>query len=136
MSIKNFPKSSNSTLNKGVPVELKKLENLLLSKSGAVKEFPFGEEAMVFKVMNKMFALIAWQEKPLRITLKSLPEDATWYRKLYPCVKEGYYMNKKHWNTITVDGSMKDDVLVGMIDDSYDLVVSKLTKKEKQALHR
>lgn len=115
-------------------MNLKKLENLLLAKTGAVKEFPFGEEAMVFKVMNKMFALIAWQENPMRITLKSLPEDAIGYRELYACVNEGYYMNKKHWNTITMDGSMKDDVLISMIDESYNLVVSKLTKKEKQAL--
>lgn len=115
-------------------MELKQLETILLSKTGAVKEFPFGDDAMVFKVMGKMFALIAWQENPMRITLKSLPEDAIGYRELYECVKEGYYMNKKHWNTITLDGSMKDDVLLSMIDESYDLVVSKLTKKEKEAL--
>ncbi len=117
-------------------MELKKLENLLLSKAGAVKEFPFGEDAMVFKVMNKMFALIGWQEKPMRITLKSLPEDAIGYREVYACVKEGYHMNKKHWNTITMDGSMNDDVLVSMINESYDLVLSKLTKKEKQLLQK
>lgn len=115
-------------------MELKKLETILLSKAGAVKEFPFGDDAMVFKVMGKMFALIAWKENPMRITLKSLPEDAIGYRELYECVKEGYYMNKKHWNTITLDGGMKDDVLFSMIDESYDLVVSKLTKKEKEAL--
>ncbi|MBU0631416.1 MmcQ/YjbR family DNA-binding protein [bacterium] len=115
-------------------MELKKLEKILLSKAGALKEFPFGDDAMVFKVMGKMFALIAWQENPMRITLKSLPEDAIGYRELYECVKEGYYMNKKHWNTITLDGSMNDDVLFSMIDESYDLVVSKLTKKEKETL--
>lgn len=117
-------------------MELKKLENLLLSKVGSVKEFPFGEDAMVFKVMGKMFALVAWQENPMRITLKSLPEDAIGYRELYACVKEGYYMNKKHWNTITLDGSMSDDILLSMIDESYDLVVSKLTKKEKETLRK
>jgi predicted DNA-binding protein (MmcQ/YjbR family) len=85
--------------------------------------------------MNKIFALVAWQKKPMQITLKSLPEDAIGYRELYVCVTEGYYMNKKHWNTITMDGSMNDDVLNSMINESYDLVVSKLTKKEKQALH-
>jgi predicted DNA-binding protein (MmcQ/YjbR family) len=115
-------------------MELKKLENLLLSKVGSAKEFPFGEDAMVFKVVGKMFALVAWQENPMHITLKSLPEDAIGYRELYACVKEGYYMNKKHWNTITLDGSMSDDILVSMIDESYDLVVSKLTKKEKETL--
>lgn len=113
---------------------LNEFENILISKPGSTKEFPFGEEAMVFKVMNKMFALVAWQEVPLRITLKSLPEDAVGYRELYACVNEGYYMNIKHWNTITLDGSMSDEVLVSMIDESYDLVVSKLSKKEKAEL--
>ncbi|EDZ61470.1 protein containing DUF419 [Sulfurimonas gotlandica GD1] len=113
---------------------LVELEKLLTLKNGSVKEFPFGEEAMVFKVMNKMFALVAWQEKPLKITLKSLPQDALGYRDIYECVTAGYYMNKKHWNTITLDGTMPENILTTMIDESYDLVVSKLTKKEKAEL--
>lgn len=113
---------------------LEKLEKILISKNGSIKEFPFGDETMVFKVMNKMFALVAWQEQPLRITLKSLPQDAIGYREIYECVKEGYYMNKKHWNTITLDGTMKDGILTDLIDASYDLVVAKLTKKEKEQL--
>ena len=115
-------------------MNLENLEKILSTKTGAKKEFPFGKEAMVFKVMNKMFALVAWQERPIRITLKLLPEDAVGYRDLYACVKPGYYMNKKHWNTITLDGTMPDDMLANMIDESYRLVVSKLTKKEKEQL--
>ena len=114
---------------------LEELEKLLISKKGSTKEFPFGDEAMVFKVMNKMFALVAWQEDPTRITLKSLPQDAIGYREIYVCVNEGYYMNKKHWNTITIDGTMKDEVLVDMINESYSLVVAKLSKKEKALLN-
>ncbi len=115
-------------------MNLEALTQLLSEKNGATKEFPFGEEAMVFKVRNKMFALVAWQENPLHVTLKSLPEDALGYREIYDCVRPGYYMNKKHWNTIAVDGSMKDDVLIEMINESYSLVVSKLTKKERVLL--
>ncbi len=115
-------------------MQLEDLEKILISKIGATKEFPFGKEAMVFKVMNKMFALVAWQEEPLKITLKSLPEDAIGYREMYQCVKAGYYMNKKHWNTVTIDGSMNDDILIDMINESYDLVVVKLTKKEQAQL--
>ncbi len=115
-------------------MDLKTLEKTLISKNGSTKEFPFGKEVMVFKVMNKMFALVAWQEQPLKITLKSLPEDAIGYREIYACVKAGYYMNKKHWNTITIDGTMRDDILIEMINESYDLVVGKLTKKEKEEL--
>ncbi len=113
---------------------LEDLEKILISKSGAAKEFPFGKEAMVFKVMNKMFALVAWQEEALKITLKSLPEDAIGYREIYECVTAGYYMNKKHWNTVTIDGTMDDNVLIDMINESYDLVVAKLTKREKEQL--
>ncbi len=113
---------------------LEELEKLLISKNGSTKGFPFGDEAMVFKVMNKMFALVAWQENPIRITLKSLPQDAIGYRDIYECVNEGYYMNKKHWNTITIDGTMKNEILIDMIDASYSLVMAKLSKKEKELL--
>ncbi len=117
-------------------MNLEHLEQILSTKNGATKEFPFGEEAMVFKVMNKMFSLVAWQENPLHITLKSRPEDAVGYRDIYKCVRPGYYMNKKHWNTITVDGSMSDEILIEMINESYTLVVDKLTKKEKALLEK
>lgn len=115
-------------------MELKSLEKELLSKKGAKKEFPFGDNIMVFKVQNKMFALISWEENPLKINLKCEPSDAIAYREIYPCVSSGYHMNKKHWNTITIDGSMKEEIFKDMINDSYYLVVSKLTKKEKEHL--
>ncbi len=116
-------------------MNLDKLEKILGEKKASIKEFPFGDEVMVFKVMNKMFALVLWQELPLKINLKCLPQDAIGYREIYDCVNEGYHMNKKHWNTVTLDGSMKDDILVDMIDESYDLIVGKLTKKEKEQLN-
>ncbi len=107
------------------------LEQTLLSKNATTKEFPFGDDVIVFKVMNKMFALIPLDDDTLRINLKCDPQDALAYRDIYKCVKAGYHMNKKHWNTVTLDGSMKDEILVDMINDSYNLVVAKLTKKEK-----
>ncbi|WP_121626614.1 MmcQ/YjbR family DNA-binding protein [Poseidonibacter antarcticus] len=112
-------------------MNLEKLEEVLLSKNKATKEFPFDDKVMVFKVKNKMFALLLWKESPLRINLKCDPIDALAFREIYDCVKPGYHMNKKHWNTIHIDGSMEDRFLIDMIDDSYNLVVSKLTKKEK-----
>ncbi|MBN2895601.1 MAG: MmcQ/YjbR family DNA-binding protein [Campylobacterales bacterium] len=115
-------------------MNLEALESYLAAKKGACKEFPFGEEAMVYKVAGKMFALAAHQETPLRLTLKATPEDALGYRAIYPCVREGYYMNKKHWNTVTLDGTMEDRVLERMIDESYGLVVAGLSKKERAAL--
>ncbi len=116
-------------------MNLQELEKILLSKNQAKKEFPFGDDVMVFKVMNKMFALLIWDEKPLRLNLKCDPIDALAYREIYPCVTAGYHMNKKHWNTIVLDSSMEDRFLIDMIDDSYNLVVSKLTKKEQVQLN-
>ncbi len=110
------------------------VEKYLLAKPGAVKEFPFGPDAAVFKVGGKMFALMAWQEKPVRITLKSSPEDAVLLRSLYEAVKPGYYMNKKHWNTVTLDGSVPKEHLLRMMDESYDLVVRGLPRAEREKL--
>ena len=110
------------------------LEKILLAKNGSVKEFPFDAVTAVYKVMNKMFALVSLKEGVININLKCLPEDALGYRDIYECVIPGYHMNKKHWNTIIVNGEMKDEVLIDMIDESYDLITSKLTKKDKDLL--
>ncbi|PJF41634.1 MAG: MmcQ-like protein [Phototrophicales bacterium] len=105
-----------------------------LDKKGADAEFPFGPEAEVFKVMGKMFALIP-VDAPWRITLKCDPTLAEMQRQTYDAVKPGYHMNKRHWNTVSVDGSIPDDELLEMIDHSYDLVVKSLKKKDRQQLH-
>ncbi len=112
----------------------KELEKYLLSKLASLKEFPFGEDVAVYKVMNKMFALVVFKDGFININLKCLPDDALGYRDIYECVIPGYHMNKKHWNTIIINGEMKDEILIDMIDESYNLVVSKLTKKEKAQL--
>jgi len=115
-----------------------KLEEVLLSKNGSKKDFPFGEDVAVYKVMDKMFALVSDKDGFININLKCQPDDALGYRDIYECVIPGYHMNKKHWNTVIINGEMKDEILVDMIDESYNLIVSKLTKKEKaelQSLH-
>ena len=101
------------------------LRQYLLGKPGASEEFPFGPSAMVFKVRGKMFALIAVQETPMRLNLKCDPELALHLRAAYDAVEPGYHMNKKHWNTITIDGSLPDEEFLTMVDDSYDLVSKK-----------
>ena len=111
------------------------LEKILLSKSCVTKEFPFGDDVAVFKVKNKVFALYGFEEDTMRLNLKCEPNDAIAFREIYPCVIPGYHMNKKHWNTIILDASMEDSMLEDMIEDSYDLVVSKLTKKQKEELN-
>lgn len=106
----------------------------LLGKKGATEETPFGPGALVYKVMGKMFALLAPDARPMTITLKCEPGEALFLRDIYPAVQPGYYMNKTHWNTITLDGSIPDDELRGMIVDSYELVVGGLSRKLRAAL--
>ena len=103
-------------------------------KPGARRDMPFGPDSLVYKVLSKMFALVAWQADPLKISLKADPIDAVILRKQYPAVKPGYYMSKKHWNTITLDGSIPDEELLRMIDDSYNLVAKGMTRADKAEL--
>lgn len=102
------------------------LRQYILGKPEAYEDFPFGPSAMVFKVRGKMFALIAIKEKPLRINLKCDPELALHLRGLYDAVQPGYHMNKRHWNTVTIDGSIPDDDILTMINDSYDRVTRRM----------
>lgn len=106
----------------------------LEAKPGARRDMPFGPDALVFKVLDKMFALVAWQANPLTIALKADPMDAVILRKQYPAVQPGYHMNKKHWNTVTLDGSLPDEELRRIIDESYALVVQGMTRADQARL--
>ncbi len=108
-----------------------KLCEYLLGKPGAWQDMPFGPDALVFKVLKKMFALVAWQSEPLTISLKADPVDALILRKQYKAVTPDYHMNKKHWNTVTLDGSLPDDEVYRMIDESYSLVVEGMTRADQ-----
>lgn len=110
------------------------LRDYCLSKKGAVAEFPFGPEAEVFKVADKMFGLVPTDADPPTISLKCDPTLAEMLRQTYAAVIPGYHMNKRHWNTVTVDGSIPDDEVFEMIDHSYELVVRGLKKAEREKL--
>jgi len=114
-------------------VNIEAFRNYCLSKKGVTEEFPFGEETLVYKVMGKMFALTG-VENFTSINLKVDPENAVEQRDAYPAVQPGYHMNKKHWNTVLIDGSLPDKLIRQWIDDSYQLVVAKLTKSDKITL--
>ena len=103
-------------------------------KKGATKDMPFGPSALVFKVMGKMFALIGVDDDPLRMNLKCDPDYALLLRQRYTGVIPGYHMNKQHWNTVVLDDSVPDDLILDMIDDSYDLVVKGLRKVDRLGL--
>jgi predicted DNA-binding protein (MmcQ/YjbR family) len=106
-----------------------------LSKKGVTEELPFGPDALVFKVMGKMFALTDITDFT-SINLKADPEKAIELRERYDAVIPGYHMNKKHWNTILLDGSLPEKLIKSWVDDSYDLVAAGLTKKQKSALEK
>lgn len=110
---------------------LAEIEKLLLQLPGTTKEMPFGPDALVFKVLGKLFAIVAWKSDPLRITLKCDPARAIMLRQQYPAVIPGYHMNKQHWNTVTVDRSIPEDELKIMMNDSYRLVASRLKKADR-----
>jgi predicted DNA-binding protein (MmcQ/YjbR family) len=115
-------------------MKLESLRAYLLKKKGAYEDFPFGPEVMVSKVRGKIFALVFLEDAPLSINLKCDPDLSMHFREFYKAVQPGYHMNKKHWNTITLDGSIPDDEIFSMINDSYDLVVKGLKKSVKQRL--
>lgn len=110
------------------------LRRWCLSRPGAVEDFPFGEQTSVFKVAGKMFALSALDAPPLRVSVKCDPDLAEQLRRTHPAVKPGYHLNKRHWNTVTLDGSLPDEDIVAMLEDSYDLVVAALPRSTRRAL--
>ncbi|MGN9758968.1 MmcQ/YjbR family DNA-binding protein [Streptomyces sp. SD31] len=113
------------------------LRAFCLSFNAAVEEFPFAPEISVFKVRGKVFALSWIDARPLRVNLKCDPEDAVRLRTEHPgLIAPGYHMNKRHWNTVTVDGELPDRVVREFIEDSYDLVVAGLPRAERLRLDR
>ena len=116
-------------------MDLEYLRNYCLKKKGVTEEFPFGEDTLVFKVMSKIFMLTGF-EIPLRMNLKCEPELAIELRERYDAVQPGFHMNKKHWNTVVVDGTIPPKEILKMIDHSYELVVEGLKVKEKEELRK
>ena len=108
-----------------------KLRRWCLAQSGAVEDFPFGPDHSVFKVAGKMFALTALRRTPLEVSVKCEPELAVDLRNTYDAVRPGYHLNKRHWNTVTLDGSLPDQMVTDLLTDSYDLVVASLPKARR-----
>ena len=110
------------------------LRKWCLARPGVTEEFPFSPGVSVFKVAGKMFALSNLDSRPLKVSVKCEPELARRLRLSYPAVQPGYHLNKRHWNTVTVDGSLPDRLVHDMLEDSYDLVVDGLTRTKREAL--
>src|SRR5437588_7504290 len=112
-------------------MDLAQFREYCLSKPRASEGTPFGPDVLVFKVGGKMFALAALDEMPTTVNLKCDPDWALDLRDRYEQVRPGYHMNKKHWNTVEIDGSIPDAELRKMIDHSYDLVVQSLPRANR-----
>jgi predicted DNA-binding protein (MmcQ/YjbR family) len=109
-------------------MNIETIREYCLTKKGVTESFPFDEETLVFKVMGKIFILLNLNGEPT-INVKCDPEKAIELRELYPSVVPGYHMNKKHWNTVYLDGLLSDRLICSFIDHSYDLVFRSLSKK-------
>jgi predicted DNA-binding protein (MmcQ/YjbR family) len=118
-------------------MDLDAIKTYCAAKKAVTSDFPFDFETLVYRVAGKIFALMPSQLKPgekLTINLKCDPSWAEILRQTYPGVVPGYHMNKQHWNTVSIDGTIPDDEIMEMIDHSYEQVVKGLTKKQKEFL--
>jgi predicted DNA-binding protein (MmcQ/YjbR family) len=115
-------------------MQLETLRAYLLSQPGAVEDHPFGPQPLVVKVGGKIFAIVSEDAKPLDISLKCEPAHAQFLRDSFAAVRPGYHLNKEHWNTVTLDGSIADDGIRAMIDESYRLVAGSLSKIAQRRL--
>ncbi|HWF54827.1 MAG TPA: MmcQ/YjbR family DNA-binding protein [Solirubrobacteraceae bacterium] len=110
------------------------LRDHCLSHLGSEETFPFGPETSVFKVAGRIFALSRLGATPLAVSLKCEPALAEELRATHPAVAPGYHLNKRHWNTVTLDGSLPEEWIRDMVEDSYDLIVSALPRARRRAL--
>src|SRR5690606_12964325 len=120
-------------------MNIEEFRNYCITKKGVTEEFPFDDNTLVFKVMGKMFALSSlkgWEQGTESVNLKCEPDRALQLRVEFQSINPGYHMNKKHWNTVQLhSGEVSDAFTKELIDHSYDLVVSTLTKKTKEELN-
>ncbi len=110
------------------------VRDYLIKKPYTTEDFPFDETTLVFRVGNKIYALMGLNDEPPRINLKCNPQRALELRESYNCVIPGYHMNKKHWNTVVMDEDLSWELLRELMDHSYDLIFKSLPKKTKLAL--
>ena len=106
-------------------MNIEELRDFVLTFENVEESFPFGEDTLVFKTNNKIFLLVSLSAVPLQFNVKCNPEKAVELREQYSCILPGYHMNKKHWNTIIVDGQLTSKQLKEFIKNSYTLVAKK-----------
>ena len=118
-------------------MNIEEFRTYCLSKKSVTESFPFDKETLVFKVMGKVFALTGLEYNPAKANLKCDPERSIELREQFPDqIYPGYHMDKKHWNTVEIEGNLPPALIVELIDHSYDLVVKGLTKKLQAELNK
>lgn len=115
-------------------IKLEDLRNYCMSKNGVKEDFPFDLSTLAFKVCEKIFLITGINSEILSINLKCSPEHALHLRSIYPQITPGYHMNKKHWNTVLIDGQIPDSEIYMMIDQSYELVLAGVKKSFRDIL--
>lgn len=115
-------------------MNIEEFRNYCLSKKGVEESFPFDEVTLVFKVLGKVFAITGLKAEEFRVNLKCDPERAVELREEYEDIIPGWHMNKKHWNTVYFEKGLETNLLMELIDHSYDCVVKGLRKKDKELL--
>jgi len=113
-------------------MNIEEIREYCISLKGVSEGFPFDETTLVFKVMNKMFCLLGLDD--MRVSLKNNPEKNIELRAHFPAIIAGYHLNKQHWNTISLDGTVPPDLILEMIEKSYRLIVQSLPKKKQEEL--
>ncbi len=115
-------------------MDVESLREYCLRKNGTQEDFPFGEETLVFKVKGKIYLIVRLDQSPLQFNAKCDPDRAIELREAHDAIEPGYHMNKKHWNTVIVDGRLGEKLLREIIDESYALVVQSLPRRDQHQL--
>lgn len=115
-------------------MDISKIKDYCAQKPGSWEDQPFGPDTLVFKVTSKMYGLIGLDDDPKRMNLKCDPQEAEALRAMHESIIPGYHMNKEHWNTVILDGSLPDELIFRLIDESYILVIRKLSKSDRAKL--
>ena len=116
-------------------VHIEQLRDYCITKKGVTEHFPFDDVTLVFKVMNKMFLLTgidAWEQGETKMNVKCDPEWSLELRGEYDSINPGWHMNKKHWNTVTLNSDVSDQFAFELMDHSYDLIIKSLPKKVQE----
>lgn len=114
-------------------MNIEQIREYCLSLQGVTEDMPFGDDTLVFRVMNKIFALVNLDGE-IRINLKCEPSRAIALREEFSSILPGYHMNKQHWNTLVMDGSLKNQLITTLIDHSYELIAESLPKIKREEL--